>query len=244
MPIEEVAVEAQAGDELELIRDVDASIGVRQLVSIDIVGHEVSHGVTSSTADLIYNSESGGLNEATSDIFGAMIEFYANNAKQPPNYVIAEQIFTTPSWDQFIRVMFKPNLDGISPDCYPSATTPSNGISLANFKAMDVHYSSGVANHFFYLLAEGAVVPADYAAGTPATLGPSNLVCNGNVGLAGIGRDTASQIWYRALTVYFTSNTDYAAARIATMNAAGDLYGVGSAEQLAVDATWNAVYMP
>jgi Zn-dependent metalloprotease len=98
---------------------------VRPLVSIDIVGHEVSHGVTSSTADLIYNSESGGLNEATSDIFGTMIEYYANNAKQPPNYVIGDQIFTTPSWDLFIRTMFKPHLDGISPDCYPSATTPS-----------------------------------------------------------------------------------------------------------------------
>ena len=217
---------------------------VRPLVSIDIVGHEVSHGVTASTADLIYLGESGGLNEATSDIFGAMIEFYANNAKQPPNYVIGEQIFTTPSWDKFVRTMFKPHLDGISPDCYPSATTPSNGITLGNFKAMDVHYSSGVANHFFYLLAEGAVVPADYAAGTPANLGPSDLVCNGNVGLAGIGRDKASQIWYRALTVYFTSSTDYAAARVATTAAAGDLYGVGSPEQLAVTATWAAVSMP
>lgn len=217
---------------------------VRPLVSIDIVGHEVSHGVTSSTADLIYSSESGGLNEATSDIFGAMIEFYANNAKQPPNYVIGEQIFTTPAWNKFIRTMFKPNLDGLSPDCYPSATTPSNGISLGNFKAMDVHYSSGVANHFFYLLAEGAVVPADYAAGTPANLGPSDLVCNGNVGLAGIGRDAAMQIWYRALTVYLTSNSDYAAARAATLNAANDLYGVGSTQSNAVVDTWNAVSMP
>jgi Zn-dependent metalloprotease len=217
---------------------------VRPLVSIDIIGHEVSHGVTRATANLIYSGESGGLNEATSDIFGTMIEYYANNAKQPPNYVIGDQIFTTPAWNKFIRTMFKPHLDGISPDCYPSATNPSNGITLGNFKVMDVHYSSGVANHFFYLLAEGAVVPADYAAGTPANLGPSDLVCNGNVGLAGIGRDKAMQIWYRALTVYMTSNTDYANARVATMNAAADLYGVGSAEQLAVDAAWNAVYMP
>ncbi|GAB3365774.1 hypothetical protein GCM10027431_07090 [Lysobacter rhizosphaerae] len=145
---------------------------VRPLVAIDIVGHEVSHGVTAATAKLIYNSESGGLNEANSDIFGTMIEYYANNANQPPNYVIGEQIFATPAWNKFIRTMFKPNLDGTSPDCYPSATTPSNGITLGNFKAMDVHYSSGVANHFFYLLAEGAVVPAGYGAGTPANLTP------------------------------------------------------------------------
>ena len=217
---------------------------IRPLVSIDIVGHEVSHGVTHATANLVYNSESGGLNEATSDIFGAMIEHYANNPKQPPNYVIGEQIFTVPAWNKFVRTMFKPHLDGISPDCYPSATTPSNGVTLANFKAMDVHYSSGVANHFFYLLAEGAVVPAGYDAGTPANLGPGDLVCNGNVGLAGIGRDAAMQIWYRALTVYMTSNTDYAGARVATLNAATDLYGAGSTQYNAVVDTWNAVSMP
>ncbi len=217
---------------------------VRPLVTIDIVGHEVSHGVTASTAALIYSSESGGLNEATSDILGTMIEYYANNAQQPPNYVIGDQIFTTPAWNKFVRTMFKPNLDRISPDCYPSATNPSNGISLGNFKAMDVHYSSGVANHFFYLLAEGAVVPDGYGAGTPANLGPSDLVCNGNTGLTGIGRDAAQQIWYRALTVYMTSNTDYAGARVATVNAATDLFGAGSAQVAAVNDTWNAVYMP
>jgi len=219
-------------------------VQMRPLVSIDIIGHEVSHGVMHATADMTYSSESGGLNEANSDIFGTMIEFFANNPKQPPNYVIGDQIFITPGWNKFIRTMFKPHLDGISPDCYPSATTPSNGITLANFKAMNVHYSSGVANHFFYLLAEGAVVPADYAAGTPANLGPSDLVCNGNVGLVGIGRDAAMQIWYRALTVYMTSSTNYADARVATMNAAGDLYGVGSPYQLAVAAAWDAVMMP
>ena len=217
---------------------------VRPLVAIDIVGHEVSHGVTAATAKLTYSSESGGLNEANSDIFGTMIEYYANNANQPPNYVIGEQIFATPAWNKFIRTMFKPNLDGISPDCYPSATTPSNGITLANFKAMNVHYSSGVANHFFYLLAEGAVVPAGYEAGTPANLTPDKLVCNGNTALAGIGREAAQQIWYRALTVYMTSNTDYAGARIATLNAAADLFGAGSAQQQAVADTWAAVYMP
>ena len=64
----------------------------------------------------------------------------------------------------------------------------------------------------------------------PANLTPSDLVCNGNTGLAGIGRDAAAQIWYRALTVYMTSNTDYAGARVATLNAAADLYGAGSAQ--------------
>jgi Zn-dependent metalloprotease len=139
--------------------------------------------------------------------------------------------------------MFKPYLDGISPDCYPSATNPAGtgNVSLANFEVMDVHYSSGVANHFYYLLAEGAVVPEGFGAGTAANLTAANLVCNGNTALAGIGREAAQQIWYRALTVYMTSNTNYAAARVATMNAAADLYGVGSVNQNAVAAAWDAV---
>ncbi|UHQ19079.1 M4 family metallopeptidase [Lysobacter sp. KIS68-7] len=218
---------------------------VRPLVSIDIIGHEVSHGVTAATANLVYSGESGGLNEATSDIMGTMVEFFANNPNQPPNYLIGDEIFITPAWNNYIRAMFKPRLgpDKTSPDCLPSATTPSNGITYQNFTMMDPHYNSGVANHFFYLLAEGAVVPAGYEAGTPANLGPSNLVCNGNVGLVGIGRDKAMQIWYRALTTYFTSSTNYAAARVATVNAAGDLFGAGSAEQNAVTAAWDAVSM-
>jgi len=194
---------------------------------------------------LLYSSETGGLNEANSDIMGTMVEHFANNAKQPPNYIIGDTLYINPDpTRKAIRWMFKPHLDGISPDCYPSATNPSNGITLPNFKAMDVHYSSGVANHFFYLLAEGAVVPAGFGAGTSANLGPSDLVCNGNTGLAGIGRDKAQQIWYLALTTYMTSNTDYAGAKTATLNAAADLYGAGSAEQNAVVAAWAAVYMP
>lgn len=216
---------------------------VRPLVTIDIIGHEVSHGVTSNTAGLIYSGESGGLNEATSDIFGAMIEYYANNAKQPPNYVIGEALFTTPAWNKNIRTMFKPYLDKISPDCYPNAANPAGtgNRPMNEWMGLDVHYNSGVANHFFYLLAEGAVVPDGYGAGTPANLGPSDLVCNGNTGLAGIGRDAAQRIWYRALTTYFTSTTNYAAARAGTLQAAADLFGPNSTQVTAVADAWNAV---
>jgi Zn-dependent metalloprotease len=132
--------------------------------------------------------------------------------------------------------MFKPSLDGASPDCYSS--------TLGN---LDVHYSSGVANHFFYLLAEGAVVPAGFGAGSQfetdagITLTPASLVCNGNTAITGIGREAASKIWYRALTVYMTSNTNYAGARAATLSAAADLYGAGSTQANAVAAAWSAV---
>ena len=201
------------------------------LVALDVAGHEMSHGVTSRTAALVYSGQSGGLNEATSDIFGTMVEYYANNPSNPPNYVMGEKLYpNNADMSQAIRWMFKPHLDGASPDCYIS--------TIGN---LDVHYSSGVANHFFYLLAEGAVVPAGFGAGTWANLTPSSLVCNGNTSLAGIGRTKAQAIWYKALTTYMTSGTNYAGAKTATLNAANALYGSGSPESNAVTAAWAAV---
>ena len=206
-------------------------VNLLPLVSVDIAGHEMTHGVTSQTARLVYSGESGGLNEATSDIFGTMVEYHAANAavaSTTPNYLVGERIFAasykqaTPT--RAVRYMFKPSLDGRSPDCYASG-----------LGAMDVHYSSGVANHFFYLLAEGARVPNGF------NLTPSQLVCNGNTALTGIGRAAAARIYYRALAVYMTSNTNYAGARVATLRAAADLYGSGSVAHRAVAAAWSAV---
>ena len=211
--------------------DGDNGATILPLVAIDIAGHEMSHGVTSRTSNLIYSGESGGLNEATSDIFGTMVEYYASNASDPGDYVVGEELFpNNAAMNQAIRWMFKPSLDGSSPDCYASS-----------LGGLDVHYSSGVANHFYYLLAEGAVVPAGFGAGTAANLTPASLVCNGNTAIAGIGREAAGKIWYRALTVYMTSSTNYAAARVATVNAASDLYGAASAQTNAVKAAWSAV---
>ena len=198
------------------------------LVALDVAGHEMSHGVTAATAKLVYSGESGGLNEANSDIFGAMVEYYANNSGNTPNYLIGERIYiankgvTTPT--KALRYMFKPSIDGASPDCYAS-----------NLGTLDVHYSSGVANHFFYLLAEGAVSPPGF------NLTAAQLVCNGNTALSAIGRDAAAKIWYRALSVYMTSNTNYTGARTATLNAASDLFGAASPTHAAVAAAWSAV---
>lgn len=201
------------------------------LVALDIAGHEMSHGVTSRTAALLYSGESGGLNEATSDIMGTMVEYYANDESDAGDYLIGEKIYkNNPNGTVALRYMFKPILDGASPDCYSS--------TLGN---LDVHYSSGVANHFYYLLAEGAKVPAGFGAGTTASLVPSDLVCNANTNLVGVGREAAGKIWYRALTVYMTSSTDYAAARAATISASTDLYGANSATTTAVKDAWSAV---
>ena len=195
------------------------------LVSLDVAGHEMSHGVTSKTAALTYSGESGGLNEGTSDIFGTMVEYYSNNANDAPDYMIGEEIYVNnAAGTKALRYMFKPSLDGASPDCY------SSGIGN-----LDVHYSSGVANHAFYLIAEGAAVPAGF------NLSASQLVCNGNTSAGGIGRDAASKVWYRALTVYMTSSTNYAGARAATLQAAADLYGSGSSQYNGVASAWSAV---
>ena len=204
-------------------------VNVGPLVALDITGHEMSHGVTARTAGLIYSGESGGLNEANSDILGSMVEFYANNSHDTPDYMIGESIVPAnvpgSPGQHALRYMWKPSLDGRSPDFY-----------VSNIGSLDVHYSSGVANHFYYLLAEGT---------TPKTFSGvvhSSPTING-ASLPGIGRTKAQKIWYRALTVYFTSSTDYAAARVATIQAAKDLYGATSAEANAVAATWTAVHV-
>ncbi|MFJ2862255.1 M4 family metallopeptidase [Kitasatospora sp. NPDC087314] len=192
------------------------------LTEIDVAGHEMSHGVTAATANLNYSGESGGLNEATSDIMGTMVEWYANLPSNPPNYWIGELINLRGDGSP-LRYMDQPSKDGQSADSWS-----------ADVGNLDVHYSSGVANHFFYLLSEGSGAKSingfDY--NSPTSDGST---------LAGIGRDKAAQIWYRALTVYFTSTTDYAGARAGTLSAAADLYGNGSAEYNAVAATWTAV---
>ncbi len=198
------------------------------LVAIDVAGHEMTHGVTSRTANLTYSGESGGLNEAISDMVGTSVEFYANNANSRPDYLIGERIFAsnkgvaTPT--KALRYMFKPSLDGASPDCYTSS-----------IGSLDVHYSSGVANHFFYLVSQGAVSPPGF------NLSASQLVCNGNTALAGIGRTAAIKIVYRALTTYMTSSTNYKGARTAMLKAATDLYGSTSAQYSGVAAAWSAV---
>nr|BFD84993.1 M4 family metallopeptidase [Streptomyces sp. Xyl84] len=193
------------------------------LVALDVAGHEMSHGVTSKTAALTYSGESGGLNEATSDILGTMVEWYAANPADPGDYLIGEEIVRSGFGGTALRYMDKPSKDGNSADCWSS--------SVGN---LDVHYSSGVANHFAYLLAEGS------GAKTVNGVAYNSPTCN-NSTVTGIGHDKLGKIWYRALTVYMTSSTNYAAARTATLNAAKDLYGAGSAEYNAVAAAWSAV---
>src|SRR3954452_23757172 len=88
------------------------------LVSLDVAGHEMSHGVTSRTAALTYSGESGGLNESTSDIFGTLVEFFANNPNDPGDYLIGEK---PGGAGGPLRWMDKPSKDGNSADCWSSS---------------------------------------------------------------------------------------------------------------------------
>ncbi|MFJ5533559.1 M4 family metallopeptidase [Streptomyces sp. NPDC093261] len=192
------------------------------LTSLDVAGHEMSHGVTANTAGLDYSGESGGLNEATSDIMGTGVEFYAHNASDPGDYLIGEKININGDGTP-LRYMDKPSKDGGSADYWSS--------SVGN---LDVHYSSGVANHFFYLLSEGS------GSKTINGVTYNSPTYNGST-VTGIGRDKALQIWYKALTTYFTSTTTYKSARTGTLSAAAALYGSSSTEYKAVAAAWSAV---
>ncbi|MBD0734391.1 peptidase M4 [Streptomyces sp. CBMA29] len=200
----------------------DGSGNTHPLTALDVAGHEMSHGVTSNTAGLNYSGESGGLNEATSDIFGTGVEFYANNTSDPGDYLIGEKININGNGTP-LRYMDQPSKDGGSKDYWSSS-----------LGGLDVHYSSGPANHFFYLLSEGS--------GAKVIGGVSyNSPTSDGLSVPGIGRDNALKLWYKALTERFTSNTNYAAARTQSLQAAADLWGANSATYNTVANTWAAI---
>ncbi|MGW1225463.1 M4 family metallopeptidase [Streptomyces sp. NPDC001478] len=200
----------------------DGSGNAAPLTSLDVAAHEMSHGVTSNTAGLVYSGESGGLNEATSDIFATAVEFYSNNSSDPGDYLIGEEIDINGDGTP-LRYQDKPSKDGASKDSWYSG--------IGN---IDVHYSSGPANHFFYLLSEGSGAK---------TINGVNYDSPTSDGLpvTGIGRAKAEQIWFKALSTKFTSTTNYAAARTGTLAVAGELYGTTSAEYKSVADAWAAI---
>jgi hypothetical protein len=191
------------------------------LTSIDVAGHEMTHGVTSRTANLTYSGESGGLNEAMSDIHGTMVEFYARGGSGSTigntggNWLIGEQLMATP-----LRYMIKPSKDGQSRDAWSST-----------LGSIDVHFSSGPLNRAFYFLSQGASkTSGDEAYSTYLTSG-----------MTGIGNDKAARIAYRALATKMSASTNYAGARTAFLAAATDLYGATSAEYAAVQNAFAAI---
>nr|WP_239062121.1 M4 family metallopeptidase [Streptomyces sp. SID13031] len=200
----------------------DGSGSARPLTSIDVAGHEMTHGVTEATANLNYFGDAGGLNEATSDIFGTAVEFSANNASDPGDYLIGEKININGNGTP-LRYMDKPSKDGRSVDCWSTSTG-----------GLDPHYSSGPLNHWFYLASEGT--------GSKVIGGVthSSTSCNGTT-IAGLGRDVVAKIWYRALTIGLHSASTYADARVAAIAAAKYYYGGGSAQCRGIAAAFDAI---
>ena len=185
--------------------------------AIDIVGHELTHGVTEFTSNLIYRGESGALNEAFSDIMGTSIEFFfqpAGNGDLKADYAIGEDVVKPGG----LRSMENPGLFG-DPDHYSKRFlgTGDNG---------GVHINSGIANQAFYLAIQG---------GTNRTSGLSVQ------GVGAANREQIEKVFYRGFTQLLPADATFAIARAATIQAARDLYGAGSAAERAVTDAWTAV---
>ncbi|MYM91084.1 M4 family peptidase [Rugamonas sp. FT82W] len=197
------------------------------LGSIDVIGHEMSHGVTASTADLVYSGESGGLNESNSDIGGEMIEAYARNGGSGAvipaagnDWMMGKEISKS---GQPLRWMYKPSKDGSSPDAWSST-----------LKYLDVHYSSGPNNRMYYFLSQGSNA-------NPSSDYYSKYLVKSPAAMTGIGNDKAYRIWFKSLTTKFTSTTNYADARSKVLASAQELYGAGSKEAIAVQRAYAAI---
>ncbi|NVO02253.1 MAG: M4 family metallopeptidase [Bacteroidetes bacterium] len=184
------------------------------LTSLDVAGHEISHAVTEHSANLIYQDESGALNESFSDIFGTCIEFFADSANG--DWYIGEDFDLTGA--NGFRSMSDPNSKQ-NPDTYYGQYWVTDGSDMGG-----VHTNSGVQNYWFYLLSDGGI-------------GTNDLGRTYNV--TGIGIDSAAQIAYRNLTVYLTESSNYMDARQGAIAAAEDLYGSCS---MAAQQTANAWY--
>ncbi len=182
--------------------------------SLDVTAHELTHAVTDSESDLIYSGESGGLNEAMSDIFGAVCEWYGDGKVVSEKvWLIGDSVWTPSIPGDALRYMHSPTLDGSSLDYFPDY-----------YSGVDVHYSSGIANAAFYLLSQGGTHPR----GKTTTVVPA------------IGIEKAAQIFYKANADLMVPTTNFEQAKVATEQAAQQL-GYDAATVEAVSQAWKAV---
>ncbi len=185
---------------------------------IDVIAHELTHGVTQYTANLSYHVQSGALNESMSDVFGSLVKQYTlGQTADQADWLIGEGILGSDLNGTALRSMAAPGT------AYDGDRQPADMDGYVNLPDDDnpsndnggVHINSGIPNHAFYLVA--------------TTLG-------------GNAWERAGQIWYDTLTGgELASTADFAAAAQATQTAAGKRYGDGSAEQQAVQSAWQQV---
>ncbi|MDI3284449.1 M4 family metallopeptidase [Polyangium sp. 15x6] len=191
------------------------------LTVLDVVAHELTHAVTSSESNLTYSYESGALNEAMSDIFGAAVEAARDGAVSGNTWKIGEECWTPGTAGDALRYMNDPAIAG-DYDYYPTRYTGSqdNG---------GVHWNSGIANLAFYLAVAGGVHPRGKTSNQVPALHAD--------GLTSIQMGAA--IFYRANTDCLGASSNFAAARTCTVDAATALYGAAAATS--ISEAWTAV---
>jgi Zn-dependent metalloprotease len=185
------------------------------VTSVDIVGHEFAHGVTEAEVGLVYQDESGAIDESYADIFGAMAESFTDGMVHAPTWQVGEDALTPGLRGDAIRFMDDPTADGVSRDCYQQRY-----VGLADNGG--VHWNSGIANLAFVLLSQGGEHPSF----------PGNRV-------RGIGTDTASDIWLHGLQ-RLTPDATFADLREALILTARDRYGLGTMD-VAVSRAFSMV---
>ncbi len=186
--------------------------------ALDVVAHELTHGVTDYSSNLIYRNEPGALNEAFSDMMGTSVEFYFQDVGvgyMKADYLLGEDL-TSPM--SAFRSMANPQAYG-DPDHYSRRYlgTADNG---------GVHINSGIANNAFYLAIEGGT---NRTSGLPVQ------------GVGSANREQIEKVFYRAFTQLLPSNASFSVARAACIQAARDLYGAGSAPERSIVQAWTAV---
>ncbi len=170
--------------------------------SLDVTAHELTHAVTTASADLIYQNESGALNESMSDIFGVVCEtFNKGGTPTKQTWLLGDDIFTPNTPGDALRYMDNPTRDGYSPDNY------AERLQIAEDNG-GVHGNSGISNLAFQLLVDGGKHPRNKT----------------NILVPSIGIEAAGQIFHRALTTKMTPNTNFAQARTLIEQSAEELY--------------------
>ncbi len=188
----------------------------RFTIAIDIIGHELTHGVTQFEANLVYRNQPGALNESMSDVFGSLVkQRVLNQTARQADWIIGEGLFTSNVNGVGIRSMKAPgtayNDPALGKDPQPGHMDDYVNTSSDNG---GVHINSGIPNRAFYLVAYE---------------------------LDGFAWEKAGRIWYEVLTNHLTANSDFQAAADATYLVAGNLYGANSMEQQAVQNGWAGV---
>lgn len=193
------------------------------VVSLDIIGHEIMHGIIEHTANFDYTGESGAIEESYCDIFGLMIEMFAYGESNTA-WTIGEDFHTPGTSGDALRYLNEPRRaanKGLTADDDPDHYSYRYTGSLDNG---GVHVNSGIANKAFYLVSKGG----------------NHSYVNGPH-MTGVGVTHAAAIWYYALENYMTSDDTFLDARLATLRAARDLYGINSQDYLSVGAAWALV---